>query len=108
MDDPCLKDLKQCLQNLFFKRDKKKRTCNFVCMYVKNCVDDMLHDGVLLFTLFLFEVVFSFFFFKCDKENPVEVTTERVETRSFLYFWRVFGAIFKQMIEPCRHVYIYK
>lgn len=45
------------------QKRQKKRTCNFVCMYVKNCVDDMLHDGVLLFTLFLFEVVFSSFFF---------------------------------------------
>lgn len=50
---------------------------------------------------------FLLFLKKNVTKNPVEVTTERVGTRSFLYFWRVFGVIFKQMIEPCHHVCIY-
>lgn len=39
VDEPYLKDLKKCLQNLFLKENK----CNFVCMY---CMDDVLLDTV--------------------------------------------------------------
>lgn len=60
-------------------------------------MDDLLHDRVLLLTLFLFDVSC---FFLSDKANPVEVTTEWVGKCSFLCFcsgrrWLFFpGVIF--------------
>lgn len=54
-----LKDLKQCLQNLFLKREKKEM---LFCMYVKYSMDEILHDDILLFGLFLVCVnLFSIF-----------------------------------------------